>query len=168
MKVQRKSIDKVEKKKEKTDEALKEAKKGHGKSQRELAKVDADIRERENEIQKKRPAFIKAKERTAHMQKKVDNARKSLSQANKALRSHVGEVQELESELRAVERKKEEYEKITADESQSQGRNLQLEDSQVKEYQRLKGKALQESTKYMVKLDSINREHKSDQVSTLG
>ncbi len=191
---QRKVIDKVEKKKEKTDDALKDAKKGHGKSQRELAKVDAETREKENEIQKKRPAFIKAKEKTAHMQKKVDNAKKSLSQANKALKSHVGEVQELESELRAIERKKDEYEKMTADESQSQvpkivkiiiiilrvlfddnklsvacafsrtqGRNLQLEDSQVKEYHRLKEKAGKESGKYMAKLDSINREHKSDQ-----
>ena len=126
--------------------------------------MDAEIRDRENEIQKKRPAFIKAKEKTAHMQKKVDNARKSLSQANKALRSHVGEVQELESELRAVERRKDEYEQMTADESQSQGRNLQLEDSQVQRYHQLKKEAGKESAKYMAKLDSINREHKSDQV----
>ncbi len=160
---QRKTIEKVERKKEKLDESLREAKKSSGKSQREFAKVDAEIREKENEIQKKRPAFIKAKEKTAHMQKKVDNAKKSLSQANKALKSHVSEVQELESELRSIERKKEEYEQMTADESQSQGRNLQLEDSQVKEYHRLKEKAGKDAAKFMAKLDSINREHKSDQ-----
>ncbi len=160
---QTKVIEKIEKKKEKTEETLKEAKKNSGKSQRELAKVDSEIREKENEIQKKRPAFIKAKEKTAHMQKKVDNAKKSLNQANKALKSHVSEVQELESELRSVERKKEDYEKITQDESQSQGRNLQLEDTQLKEYHRLKEKSGKESARYLAQLDSINREHKSDQ-----
>ena len=63
-----------------------------------VVQVDSEIREKENEIQKKRPAFIKAKEKTSHMQKKVDGAKKSLSQATKAHKSHVTDVQELESE----------------------------------------------------------------------
>ena len=46
---------------------MKEVKKEQGKSQREFAKVDADIREKENAIQKKRPAFIKAKEKATHL-----------------------------------------------------------------------------------------------------
>jgi len=58
----RKELVKIEKRKEVVEEKLKDAKKEHGKSQREFAKVDSDIREKENAIQKKRPAFIKAKE----------------------------------------------------------------------------------------------------------
>ena len=138
-------------------------KKEHGKAQRDFTKVDSEIREKENEIQKRRPAFIKAKERTAHMQKKVDNAKKSLSQAKKAFKSHQSDVQELETELRAVERKRKEYEELTASESQNQGRDMHLEDTQIKEYHNLKEKAAKESAKYMSDLDSINREHKSEQ-----
>merc|ERR1711976_273721 len=67
----KKDIAKIEKKKEKAEEKLKEVKKEQGKSQREFAKVDADIREKENAIQKKRPAFIKAKEKATHLNKKV-------------------------------------------------------------------------------------------------
>lgn len=49
------------------------------------------------------------------------------------------------------------------DENQSQGRSVQLADYQVEEYQTLKDKATTESARYMSELDSINREHKSDQ-----
>ena len=157
------ATEKIEKKKEKAEEKLKDVKKEQSKAQREFAKVDSDIREKENSIQKKRPAFIKAKEKSAHMQKKVDSARKSLKQADKAHKSHQSEVQELESELRQGERKRDEYIKIMESESQEQGRNLKLETGQVKEYHKLKEKAGKESAKWMSKLDSINREHKSDQ-----
>merc|ERR1719414_1290845 len=159
----RKDVEKIEKKKEKVEEKLKEVKKEQAKAQREFTKVDSDIREKENSIQKKRPAFIKAKEKSAHMQKKVDNAKKSLKQAEKAHKAHQSEVQELESEMRTAERKKEEYITIMESESQEQGRNLQLETGQVKEYHKLKEKAGKESAKGLAKLDSINREHKSDQ-----
>merc|ERR1711971_562287 len=159
----RKDIDKIEKKKEKAEEKLKEVKKEQGKSQREFAKVDADIREKENAIQRKRPAFIKAKEKATHLQKKVEQAKKSLKQAQKAYNSHKTDVEELVTEARAAERRKEEYEEMTASESKEQGRNLQLEGNQIKEYQKLKEKAAKESARYMAELDSTNREHKSVQ-----
>lgn len=161
----RKDIEKIEKKKEKAEEKLKEAKKEQGKAQKDFAKVDAEIREKENAIQKKRPAFIKAKEKSAHLQKKVEAAKKSLKQAEKAYKSHKTDVEELETEERAAVRRLEEYEELTASESQSQGRNLQLEGSQIKEYQKLKEKAAKESARYMAELDSSNREHKSVQDS---
>merc|ERR1719210_162338 len=159
----KKDIKKIEKKKGEAEEKLKEVKKEQGKSQREFAKVDSDIREKENAIQKKRPAYIKAKEKSSHLQKKVDGAKKSLKQAEKAYNSHKTEVEEMETELRAAERRRDEYEKLTASEYQSQGRNLQLEGNQIKEYQKLKEKAAKESARYMAELDSTNREHKSVQ-----
>merc|ERR1712012_730226 len=68
----RKDIEKIEKKKEKSEEKLKDVKKEQGKAQREFTKIDSEIREKENAIQRKRPAFIKAKEKSAHLQKKVE------------------------------------------------------------------------------------------------
>merc|ERR1712018_921875 len=159
----RKDIDKIEKKKEKSEEKLKEVKKEQGKAQREFTKIDSEIREKENAIQRKRPAFIKAKEKSSHLNKKVEGAKKSLKQAEKAYNSHKTDVEELETELRAAERRKDEYEALTASEYQSQGRNLQLEGNQIKEYQKLKEKAAKESARYMAELDSTNREHKSVQ-----
>merc|ERR1719500_2138800 len=157
--------DKVDKKKEGAEESLKDAKKTAGKKNRELDKVTQDIRDKEADVSKKKPAYIKAKEKTSHMVKKVDNAKKSLKQAQKAEEAHKADIQELETELRSVERRKAEYEDQVREESQSSGSGstMVLEDDQIEIYQNLKEKAGKESARHMSDLDSINREHKSDQ-----
>lgn len=156
-------IEKIEKKREKAEEVLKEKKKESGKLGRDLAKIEQDIREVEVEITKKRPAFIKAKERVAHMQKKLDTSKKSLAQAKVADEAHKRDINELLEELRQVEDAKATWEASIAAQSQSQGRDVTLEDEQVKEYNRLKEEAGKQSARYTQMLDSINREQKSDQ-----
>lgn len=156
-------IEKIEKRKEKAEEVLKEKKKDAGKLGRDLAKIEQDIREVEVEITKKRPTFIKAKERVAHMQKKVESAKKSLAQARIADEAHKKDIHELQEELRQVEEAKAAYETSIAGQSQLQGRDVQLEDEQVREYNRLKEEAGKQSARYLQLLDSINREQKSDQ-----
>ena len=73
-------------------------------------------------MNKKRPTFIKAKERVTHMQKKVDSARKSLAQAIKAYNAHMDDIRELENELQEVEKKKTEFEEQVSADSLSQGK----------------------------------------------
>lgn len=156
-------IEKIEKKKEKAEEILKEKKKESGKAGREFAKIEQEIREHEVEINRKRPTFIKAKERVAHVKKKLESAHKSLAQAQKAHDAHEEDIRVLQQELEAVEAKRNEYEEQVAGESQSQGRDVQLEETQVKEYNRLKEEAGKRSAMYLQQLDSVNREQKSDQ-----
>lgn len=85
----------------------------------------------EVEINKKRPAFIKSKERVAHIQKKLNTAKKSLAEAKQANEAHERDIGELQSELEEVEGRRQEYEDMVAGESQSQGRDVHLEDAQV-------------------------------------
>merc|ERR1719419_940130 len=160
-----KEHDKIDKKKEIAEKELADIKKTAGKRTREFDKVSQDIRDKEAEISKKKPAFIKAKEKSAHMVKKVEAAKKSLKQAEKAKEAHQNDIQELESELRMVERKKEEFEEQAKEDSQASGTSsaVILEDDQIDIYQKLKEKAGKESARHMSDLDSINREHKSDQ-----
>lgn len=124
-------VDKILKKKEKFDEKLKEQKKESGKLNREYQKIEQDIREMEAEISKKRPTFIKAKERVAYMQKKVESARKALATARTADEAHKKDIKELHDQLAQVEQAKNAYETNVAGQSQSQGRDVQLEDEQV-------------------------------------
>merc|ERR1719193_464917 len=158
-----KEQEKVDKKREKAEEALKEVKKTSGKNTREYERVVQEIRDKESEISKKKPSYFKAKEKSAHLQKKAEGAKKSLNQANKAEEAHKSDIQELESNLRQIERKKAEFEKEQKEESQAQGRDVELADDQVEIYQGLKDKATSDSARYMSELDSINREHKFDQ-----
>merc|ERR1719232_2177244 len=160
-----KEHDKIDKKKEAAEKELADVKKTAGKRTRELDKVTQDIREKEADISRKKPAFIKAKEKSAHMIKKVEVAKKSLKQAKKAEEAHQSDIQELESELRNVERRKEDFEEQAKEDSQASGASTSviLEDEQIEIYQKLKEKAGKESARHMSDLDSINREHKSDQ-----
>lgn len=75
----------------------------------------------EAEVNKKRPTFIKAKERVTHMQKKADSARKSLAQAIKAHNAHMDDIRELEGELQEVEKKRGEFEEQVSQDSENQG-----------------------------------------------
>ncbi|KAF5272683.1 hypothetical protein FQA39_LY07710 [Lamprigera yunnana] len=163
LKSKHREVEKIERKKEKAEEILKEKKKEQGRLGRELAKIEQDIREVDVEITKKKPQFIKAKERVSHMQKKLDGAVKTLEQARKANEAHNNDIRKLEDELGEVEKCKEEYEATIAGESQSQGRDVHLEDEQVREYHHLKEEAAKRSARYMQDLDSVNREQKSDQ-----
>jgi structural maintenance of chromosome 1 len=71
------------------------------------------------------------------MQKKLDGAIKTLEQARKAHEAHMNDIKKLEDELGEVEQAKEEYESQIAGESQSQGRDVHLEDEQVNESKRV-------------------------------
>lgn len=153
----------VEKKKEEADEVLKDKKKEAGKIARELAKFEQDIREVESEMSKKHPMFIKAKEKVAHTKKKLDGAMKTLEQARKADEAHQADIRKLEDELHTVENKLKIFEDEIAGESKKRGSNVHLEQNLVQEYDRLKQKADATSGKYLIKLDSVNREQKSDQ-----
>lgn len=85
----------------------------------------------EVEINKKRPSFIKSKERVSHIQKKLNSAKKSLEEIRRVDDAHRIVIEKLEEELTIVERQRSEYEELVAGESQLQGRNVQLEDAQV-------------------------------------
>ena len=54
-----------------------------------------------------------------------------MKQAKKAHDAHENDIKQLQKELDDVERKREEFEEVCEQESQSQGKDLSLEDDQV-------------------------------------
>uniref|UniRef100_A0A1B0D6M0 Structural maintenance of chromosomes protein n=1 Tax=Phlebotomus papatasi TaxID=29031 RepID=A0A1B0D6M0_PHLPP len=157
-------IQNVEQKKEQADEALKDKKKEGGKISRELAKLDQDIREVEANMSKKHPVFIKAKEKVTHTQNKLDAAKKTLDQANRADQAHQADIDKLENDLAAIQEKKRNYQNEVTGQSRKSGVNVIMEQNQMQEeYDRLKQTADATAAKYLSQLDSVNREQKSDQ-----
>ncbi|KAK2718729.1 structural maintenance of chromosomes protein 1A-like [Artemia franciscana] len=155
--------EKIEKKKQKIEEVNKDKKKDLAKVQREVAQVEQTARGIESEIEKLRPHYIKSKENVAHMEKKVQSALKSLQQAKKAEDAHKEDIMQLQTKIQQVENLKAEYEAQAQLESQSQGRNVHLEEAQVNEYKRLKTEALRQSGIQLQNLEKVNREQKTDQ-----
>lgn len=88
-------------------------------------------REKDSELNQKRPQYIKAKENTSHKIKKLEAAKKSLQNAQKQYKKRKGDMDELEKEMLSVEKARQEFEERMEEESQSQGRDLTLEENQV-------------------------------------
>ncbi len=61
----------------------------------------------------------------------MDSAKKSLDQATKAKEAHENDIEELRKQVAEIEEEETEYLERTASESQSQGQDITLQDSQV-------------------------------------
>lgn len=116
----------------------------------------------EADISKKRPTFIKAKERVTHTQKKLESALKTLEQARKANEAHQADIRKLEEELRQVEEQKAAWE-LAAGTSHAGRADVHLEEAQIRQYEELKMEASRQAARYLQELDSVNREQKADQ-----
>ncbi|KAK3794036.1 hypothetical protein RRG08_028468 [Elysia crispata] len=156
-------LEKENKRRDKIEAEIKEKKKEQGLISRELTKLEQQIKESETALNKKRPQYIKAKEQTSHMTKKLDASKKSLKQAVKKHENHNQTVAEIQKELEEAREKKRSFEEELEEESQSQGRSLQLEESQVQQYNRLKEEAGRRAAEYMQELDAIIRDQKMEQ-----
>ncbi|CAF1592668.1 unnamed protein product, partial [Adineta steineri] len=91
--------------------------------------------------------------------------RKTLLAAEKTHGAHDEEIEKYESDLREVERLQKEYEDKLQDESQNAGRNLALEEDQIKEYRHLKEEAAKKMTQFSEEYDSIDRQQQVDKTN---
>ncbi|XP_040178610.1 structural maintenance of chromosomes protein 1A [Rana temporaria] len=158
-----KEIEKDKKHMDKVEEELKDKKKDLGKIMREQQSIEKEIKEKDAELNQKRPQYIKAKENTSHKIKKLEAAKKSLQNAQKQYKKRKGDMDELEKEVQSVEKAKQEFEERMEEESQSQGRDLTLEENQVKKYHRLKEEASKRAATLAQELEKFNRDQKADQ-----
>lgn len=163
LELKQKDVKEVEGRKAAVDDVLKDKKKESGKLNRDLAKVDQEIREFETQMNKKHPLYIKAKEKVAHCQKKLKSLAKTLETAREADNAHQQDVRKLEKQLNDVEQLKKRFEDEIANESTRRGKSVHMEEGLVQEYDSLKQEAEATATKYRSQLDSVNREQKSDQ-----
>ncbi|KAH8313505.1 hypothetical protein KR067_007242 [Drosophila pandora] len=153
----------VEQRKEAADEVLREKKKDAGKITRDLAKIEQEIREFETQMNKRRPLYIKAKEKVTHCKKKLVSLQKTLETAREADNAHQQDIRKLEKQLADVEALKKRFEDEIENESHRRGKSVNMEEGLVQEYDRLKQEAEATATQYRSELDSVNREQKSEQ-----
>ncbi|EDW81202.1 uncharacterized protein Dwil_GK11152 [Drosophila willistoni] len=163
MEAKQQEVKVVEQRKEAADEVLREKKKDAGKITRDLAKIDQEIREFETQMNKRRPLYIKAKEKVTHCKKKLVSLQKTLETAREADNAHQQDIRKLEKQLSDIETLKKSFEDDIENESQRRGKSVNMEEGLVQEYDRLKQEAEATATQYRSELDSVNREQKSEQ-----
>ncbi|CAF1247151.1 unnamed protein product [Didymodactylos carnosus] len=156
---------KNQRKKEKTDEESKTKKKELAILNKDLTGYEQRIKELETQINKQRPTYIKAKENSTHREKKLEQSKKNLVDAEKAHVAHDSEIEKYQQDLEEVKRLSQDYEAEIADTSQSLGKDLQLEENQMKEYRHLKEEAGKKMVKFIEEYDSIDREQKFDKTN---
>lgn len=76
-------MQKVNSKKDKVDGQMRSKKSEHGKIVREIAVMEKAVLEKETNLNKKRPMYLKAKQTTQHQNKKLEDAKKALQKTKK-------------------------------------------------------------------------------------
>ncbi|PAA92637.1 hypothetical protein BOX15_Mlig017759g1 [Macrostomum lignano] len=147
------------------EEEMKAKKKEQAKLQREAGQLEQEIKKAEFKINKKKPDHIRCKERMRHLQDKCNDCKKSLENARLANTAHVQETSHLEAELRKVQSLRDDWEQRQSQQYVSQGKDLQLADSQVQEYNRLKQQVAIETAGIQARLDDHEREYREDKDS---
>jgi structural maintenance of chromosome 1 len=150
-------------KRDKIEAQLKQVKQSQAHETREIAKCEEQIKDYELKLTKKRPLFIKAKESSTHISKKLQTAKTNYEAALKANQTHLSQMKLIEDELAQCQIERDTFEKEIENESLSQGTSLELRESQMKEYHHLKESAAAQSAKVKEKLDTLQREQKIDQ-----
>ncbi|KAL9972949.1 hypothetical protein ACROYT_G019349 [Oculina patagonica] len=117
----------------------------------------------EAELNKNRPQYIKAKEKTSHVLKRIETSKKAYDKAKNVHKKHQAEIKELEHELEEVRNAAEKYEEEISGASQDE--NVELMDSQLEQYNALKEQAGRETAALKLQLDKIVREQNSEQES---
>ncbi|VDP88080.1 unnamed protein product [Echinostoma caproni] len=141
------------------EEEMKEKRRELGKINRDQSSVEQEIKKCEQKIGKRRPEFIKVSQLLRHITEKHKESKKSLENAKQLHSSHLQEIDQLESEYEKISSLKRDYEQQQTKKSLEQGINLELEETQLSEYHRLKQKVAERTSHLSAVLDGLNREY---------
>ncbi len=118
-------------KRDKFEDEIKEKKKQQGQGNREMNRVEEQIKDLELKLTKKKPQFIRAKETSTHLVKKLETAKTCYESTKKANELHLVEIETIKAEMEKLSVERREFEARIEKESLSQGINLELRASQV-------------------------------------
>lgn len=161
IKSKQKLLDKEIRTRHNLEEQLKSKKQNSAKFSREMSIIEKKMREKEVELNKKKLLYIKAKEKTSHVLKRLEASKKAQTKAKEINRKHKDQIASLESELSDVTRLAEQFEQEVAE--ASQGDDLQLMDSQVEEYHKLKEKAGKRTVSLSQQLERVKHDQCTDE-----
>ncbi|KAF5401791.1 putative structural maintenance [Paragonimus heterotremus] len=141
------------------EEEMKDKRRELGKINRDQSTIEQEIKKCEQKIGKRRPEFIKVSQLLRHVTEKHKESKKSLENAKQLHSSHLQEIDQLEAEQKKIALLKLEYEQQQTKKSLEQGINLELEETQLTEYHRLKQKVAERTSHLSAVLDGLNREY---------
>ncbi|XP_053361921.1 structural maintenance of chromosomes protein 1B [Clarias gariepinus] len=147
---------------EEWEQTVKAQKKEHGRLNRELQKLEKEIKSQEEILSRQRPQYIRAKVNTSHHQRKHEEEWTSLLKSQKEQAKKEQGVQELETELVELEKAWKVYEREIEEWEAQRGKDVQLEEAQLERYKELKELARKKGAVLLQKAEKIHWELKAD------
>ncbi|CAH8565459.1 unnamed protein product [Heterobilharzia americana] len=138
---------------------MKEKRRELGKINRDQSSLEQEIKKCVSKIGKKKPEYIKVSQLLRHVGEKHKESKKSLENARQLHSTHLQEIDQLEVEYEKISNLQQEYEQQQTKKSLEQGRDLELEETQLTEYHRLKQKVAERTSHLSAVLDNLNREY---------
>ncbi|KAJ6668487.1 hypothetical protein lerEdw1_011969 [Lerista edwardsae] len=145
------------------ENAVKAKKKSLGMLNRNQQQIEKEIRSLEILLNQKRPLYIKAKEKTSHQIKKVDQAKKVLRDYMKQQAKQEDNIKELEEELTDIDKTWRAFEKNIEKETLHRASTVLLEESQMKKYKELKELVRKKVALLTQQLEKMQWEQRADQ-----
>ncbi|XP_062856849.1 structural maintenance of chromosomes protein 1B [Trichomycterus rosablanca] len=147
---------------EEWEQAVKAQKKEHGRLNRELQKLEKEIKCQEEILCQQRPQYIRAKVNTTHHCRKAEEARSSLQKSQKQWAKKQQELLELNEELDQLERAFRACEKEMEERVAQRGEDVELEEAQLERYKELKELARKKAAVFIQKAEKLHWEVKAD------
>ena len=118
-------------KRDKFEDEIKEKKKQQGQGNRELTRIEEQIKDLELKLAKRKPQFIRAKESSTHLVKKLETSKTCYESALKANESHLSEIEKIKAEMNELAEERRLFEERIEKDSLSQGISMELRATQV-------------------------------------
>ncbi|PGH14914.1 hypothetical protein AJ79_02777 [Helicocarpus griseus UAMH5409] len=145
---------------EKYERNLEEAKKDHARVGRDVARVEKSIKSKEKDIEDTSNSLVPVDEKIEISTKKVERYATRIAEIKKESSAQSKTVKQLEKDLKIVEKAQSQWEgewKKTASK-----RGIQLSESDLQEYNKLKEDVNKRSSAAQITLDNLKRQRKAD------
>lgn len=130
---------------------------------REVNKIERGIKAKEKSVEDRENSLIPIDEKIAQSKKDMGELRKRIADVKKDRETQVATVQNLRKNLATVEKAQQQFEKEWAETLKKQGK--ELTDDDRKEFTALQAEAMRKTAENQSKLDSLERQLRSDEVS---
>ncbi|KAK9281356.1 hypothetical protein L1049_004256 [Liquidambar formosana] len=134
-------------------------KKEQAKYLKEIAQFEKKISDKNNKLDKNQPELLKLKEEMSRINSKIKSSRKELDKKREERRKHAIEIEKLKKDLQSVAEQLDDHNERV---QQDGGGKLQLADSQLKEYNRIKEDAGMKTTKLRDEKEVLDRQQHAD------
>ncbi|ODN04441.1 Structural maintenance of chromosomes protein 1A [Orchesella cincta] len=155
-----KDVERLEAAKRKANEELQEKKKERSELNRILSAKEKLLHNTEEEKIKKQPQLIDARQKRLHLEKKLATAEKSLKQAKDNKLSQENDLVQLRKNLEKAQEDENVFIEQNDESLLTQGVDVTLQDSQMKEYWTLKKEVNGKTSKERAEIENLEKQKK--------